>query len=500
MNIIPPRPVVLCVIDFTEGTEYLGTERYTSRDTDTYPDAYFDGVLRHPRITIGASFPLWREGQATRVSAVTELVINNVDGSFDHWLNCDWKGKAIRLYIAECFPEESPAFADFALMQSLTIDNLVPDGQTAIKISVLDLIGQLYAKQLTHAFQGAPNAELNGTAQMLPLGHVRFAPAVLYEHFTGVDLFIISDEFEYAGAGFQEIVAIYENGVERFFPTDVGANLVGFTKPTGTNSAGQWQLNLKGMRRLTAAGGAWVETLYQAVEWLLFDRAGIDPALVDLTTLSALPDEPIVWHNRQQHFTCGALLQSLLDSVNAVVYQRNDGLIAFASMDMGFAGNPHKGTPVFELSDQIDDITDVPDLAPGLSQSTMYDISYARKSQSTNAPGSLLQAELEREYLSITRTTPPDPLYYDSYERAPRPTLLKSAYNQAELDSLNYGQRRFFCRAQAVFSVAEFIASEFWQLWFLRHPRFGLSAGVKARLASATFDTRTLSLEATLWH
>ncbi len=500
MNIIPPRPVVLGIIDFTEGTEYLGTERYTARPTDVHSNAYFDGVLRHPRITIGASFVLWRAGVDNPVSAVTELIINNYDGSFDHWLNYDWKGKPIQLYIAECFPEESPAFSSFALMQSLTIENLVPEGLNTIKISVIDLIGRLHAKQVTFPFVGAPNAELNGTAQMLPLGAVRYAPAVLYEHFpgAGTDFFIICDV---GLESFESIDAIYENGVQRFFPADVQAGgVVGFFKPTGANSAGQWQLELKGMKRLPVNGGLWVETLHQAIEWLLFDRANVDPALVDLSTLSAIPDVAVVWHNRQQHYTCGALLQSLLDSVNAVVYQRNDGVIAFTTMDIGTPGSPTAGSPVFDLSDQIDDITNVPDLAPGLTKHTIYDINYTRKSQSTNAPGSLLQSALEREYLTVTSTAIPDLLYYNSFERPPRPTLLKSAFNQADNDNLNYGQRRYFARASATLSVAEFIATEFWQLWFVKHPRYGLSAGVNARLASATFDTRTLRLEATLWH
>ena len=372
MNIIPPRPVVLCIIDFTEGTEYLSTERYTARTTDVCPSAHFDGALRPPRITLGANFVLWRTGADNPVSAVTELVINNYDGSFDYWLNYDWKGKPIRLYLGECFPEESPAFAEFSLIQSLVVDNLVPEGLNTIKISVIDLIGQLHAKQLTFPFVGAPNSELNGTAQMLPLGAVRYAPAVLYEHFPGTDFFIICD----VGAeSFESIDAIYESGVQRFFPADVQAGgVVGFFKPTGANSAGQWQLELKGMKRLPANGGLWVQTLQQAIEWVLFDRANVDPARVDLSTLSSIPDPAIVWHNRQQHFTCGALLQSLLDSVNAVVYQRNDGTIAFAAMDAGVPGAPTIGSPVFDLSDQIDDITNVPDLAPGLSKHTIYDI------------------------------------------------------------------------------------------------------------------------------
>jgi hypothetical protein len=95
---------------------------------------------------------------------------------------------------------------------------------------------------------------------------------------------------------------------------------------------------------------------------------------------------------------------------------------------------------------------------------------------------------------------PHSSVYEAALGRAPRATLLKSDFNQAEQDSLCYQQQRVFSRVLARVSVAEFLTFEVWQLWLLRHQRYQLSAGVNARLASAFLDTSTMNTEILLWH
>jgi hypothetical protein len=391
MSLIPKRVVVLAVIDFAEGAEFVATERYTARPSDAYPNAYFDGVLKPPRIGISGSFVLWRSDSSASVPKL-ELTIWNYDGSYDHWLLLSWKGKRIRLYIAETLTEENPSFSDFHLLRTLEIENLAFEGESSVKITTLDIIGKLQKKRITYEFAGAPNAEINGTAQMLPLGNLRYAPAVLYQTDSGYDYFILCDD---GAAGYQEIIGVYENGVERNDPTDIVITPpVSFYRPIGTSSAGFWQIELAGIRRLPAAGGAWVETLHQAIEWLLIDRAGLTASDVDFSTLADIPDLAVCWHNKQQHFSAAQLLLSLLDSVNATVWERNDGVLAFAIMHGGTPGAPTSGAPVYVLAEQIDEISETVDEAPGLSKSTVYDVSYARKSTSVSAPSSALQASL----------------------------------------------------------------------------------------------------------
>jgi len=492
------RAILLIEIDFVEGKEYIASERYVSRPTDTPANQYYDGVVEQCDYVRSISCVLWNNGEKV-AAPLNRITCNNFDGSLDSWGTKTIKGQSVIGRLTTEIDTDSPIpaytqveLADFEVVLTARGEDVVFDGDTC-DVILGDKFATLFEKDeltTTYTSAGANPAQLN-TVRPLVLGEVNFAPCKLID--------TTNNKWDFNDEAYDSLIALRRGAYLLTLTTDYtlttdGVDLVGAAQ-------GFFQAQVKGCKR----SGTWFDDLETMIKFAVLDRGSLSSGDLDssLGTLSSALGYSFCFAAQNQVVKVGEFVRSLLDSVHAVVWQDRLGVLRFGQLEL-----PTAPAVVEFVEADILEINRAMDKAEGLTQFLEYDKNYA-----VAANGDIAGAATAAERADSTRpvsyavpVTPADPedYAYPALARPPAKSLLKnSADAEAEIQARHdiYVSRRFFYRMRIAIPEGSVDA---WQLEPLdiikvTHSRYGLSSGVYMRVISPRSSFLNNTLEVLAW-
>lgn len=496
------RALLLAIIDFAEGDEHVGTERYVSDPGDTPANQYFDAVLADVVYERAISCVLWNAGQPF-AAPLTELIIDNRDGSYDDWRGKTIKNRLVRVFRAEVdtdnplVPYMQKTLADFDLVATGLGDEVIVEPER-VRITLLDRFLRLFEQGIGEAYTTAGNPSVIGTLRPLVMGQVERAPLKLENTTNNV--------WDVNNAAYQSLTQLFEDGVPLTLTTDYTTTTTGVDLVKTT--AGFLAATLQGSKR----GGAFFEDLESCVEWIALDtdRGVLDASELDGTSLAAIAADgytycwALTFGDDRASPKCGEVLRTLLDSIAASCWQDRLGVLKFGRL------TAPSGSPVLELVEaDVLSIAIEPDKGAGLSWALMYNVNYAPAADGDIDPAATAseRAAAVRPHSVVTwnGTAHTPHAYYTPAQSAPaaRSLLREQADAQAEIERRGdlYASRRWFYRIRARIpegSIAAYQLEPF-DVVKITHSRHGLSSGVSMRVVSAKSSFASNEVELLLW-
>lgn len=497
------RAILVAKIDFAEGAEYVATERYVTHPTDTPANLYCDAVLLDVTYARAVSCVLWNNG-APFAQPLSELLIDNRDGSCDSWRNLTIKGRTIEIYRA-LIDTDTPGqpymqaeFVDFDLVATGIGDEVISGEQ--VKITLADKFLRLFEHGLGVRYSTAGNTALVGTTMPTAVGQVEYAPMLLEDP--------TNNEWDAHFEAYEAMLGVARGAVALTLTTDyttttTGVDLVG-------SAQGFMQAYMQGAKR--GGGGSYFEDLANFVEWICLDtdRGLLDAADIDGTSLAAIAADAYsyCWAlelNNREAIKCGELLRTLLDSIAASCWQDRLGVLKFGRLD-----DPAIGSPVLELVEaDIEEITVEPDKGAGLSWALIYNKNYAVAADGDISSGASAaqRAASQRKHSVVTwnGTGHTPHAYYTPAQSADAARSLlrieKEAQQEIERRGDLYASRRWFykLRCRVPEGALEAFQLEPFDVVNVAHSRHGLSGGAPLRVVSARSSFASRELELLLW-
>jgi len=196
------NPVVVVALHLAAGTRYFSDNGYTTQSTDTPASTSFEARLIG-KITWSREANVYVWGERRSSGGVGNIELINTDGALDA-LALDPSAKGVLVEVLTGTSDQ--AFSAFLTEASVTVKQVVANGERSIKISTLGVLSRLDVPLPVSAYAvGAVDASVVGKLRPISIGEPLSVPGVLVD----------TVDYEYDvhdTAAFEKVVRVRDGG------------------------------------------------------------------------------------------------------------------------------------------------------------------------------------------------------------------------------------------------------------------------------------------------
>lgn len=448
---------------------YFANRAYTTEPSDSPSNTHYDPVIRSESLAFRRAMPASLlsgsgSGAATE-QGWSDIVIDNMTGEYDGWINHGWDGRPLRIYIGD------PAWsrADFRLVVDGICAGAVARSKETISLKARDRMQLLTAAVSPDTISGG---DADGKSYPVTLGAARNIPCLLVDSAT--------HKYQvHAATAIDAIVDVRDNGLSVSHTDTVASGYFVLT----ASPAGQITADVRGDK----PSGVYSDTTAAIAQRLVQWRCGLGVADMDsasIATFAAACSQKI-----GLHIPGGGSVQQALDALLAAVggyygFTRAGKFTLGRLVDPDSADAPPPSLYLTDADIDQDNGISIKTQYPPLAQLTLgYDRRFTVQQQGlAGAVTEANRAYYSAEYSAKTATAAA--AVTDKHLMAAKPPLIGTLLTDATECAAEVSRRlTLYSKPRAVYTLrcsAAPLSLELGQIVHVTHPRFGFAAGLRA--------------------